>query len=77
MPDYYNQADGVVLLSVAEGFGLSLIEGMHFGLPCMMPDDLDAFEDIYTPESVVCISKRKDKDLAVGLEELFRRVWYH
>lgn len=77
VPDYYKQADGVVLLSVAEGFGLSLIEGMHFGLPCMMPDDLDAFEDIYTPEAVVRISERKDKAVAEGLAELIRRDWNH
>lgn len=77
VPDYYKQADGVVLLSVAEGFGLSLIEGMHFGLPCMMPDDLDAFEDIYTIEAVVRISERKDKAVAEGLAELITRDWNH
>ena len=32
---YYSQGDAVVLLSLSEGFGLSLVEGMHFGLPCM------------------------------------------
>ena len=75
VPDYYKQADGVVLLSVAEGFGLSLIEGMHFGLPCMMFDDLDAFEDIYHPEAVVCISDRSDNAVADGLSEFLSHEW--
>lgn len=73
--DYYKQADGVVLLSITEGFGLSLIEGMHFGLPCMMFDDLDAFEDIYNPEAVARISKRCDNVVAEGLSELITKRW--
>lgn len=28
---YYEQSDAVALMSLSEGFGLSLIEGMHFG----------------------------------------------
>lgn len=75
VPDYYKEADGVVLLSFAEGFGLSLIEGMHFGLPCMMYDDLDAFEDIYTPEAAVRLSERNDEIVAAGLSELISREW--
>lgn len=77
VPDYYKQADGVVLLSVAEGFGLSLIEGMHFGLPCMMFDDLDAFEDIYHTEAVVRISERTDNAVVKGITTLISREWNH
>lgn len=75
MPDYYKEANGVVLLSFAEGFGLSLIEGMHFGLPCVMPKDLDAYEDIYNPNSVVSIKDRDDKSVAEGLELLLTGRW--
>ena len=35
IPSYYEQADVVASLNIAEGFGLSLIKGVHFGLPFM------------------------------------------
>lgn len=75
MPDYYRQADGVVLLSYAEGFGLSLIEGMHFGLPCVMPKDLDAYEDIYDDCAVVTVNERCDSTVAEAVENLLIIHW--
>lgn len=75
VPDYYKQADGVVLLSVAEGFGLSLIEGMHFGLPCIMPKDLDAFEDIYDECAMIPVSDRNETTVATALQMLLTREW--
>ena len=75
MPDYYAEADGVVLLSFAEGFGLSLIEGMHFGVPCAMPIDLDAFEDIYSECAVVPIQGRDNKTVATALQNLLKKDW--
>lgn len=75
MPCYFKQADSVALLSKAEGFGLSLIEGMHFGLPCMTFEDLDAFEDIYDENAVVALSSRDDKTVAEGLQRLVTSEW--
>lgn len=75
MPRYYEQSDAVVLLSKAEGFGLSLIEGMHFGVPCMTFTDLDAFEDIYNECAVVGIEDRSDESVAKGLEYLLNTKW--
>lgn len=75
MPDYYKAADGVALLSFAEGFGLSLVEGMHFGLPCLMFSDMDAFEDIYDDEAVVAVNDRTDEAVAKGLEQLLSNCW--
>ena len=43
---YYERCNAVALMSLSEGFGLSLIEGMHFGKPSMSFSDIDAFEDI-------------------------------
>lgn len=73
--EYYEQADATVLLSVAEGFGLSLIEGMYFGLPCVMPKDLDAFEDIYDECAVIPINNRNDTTVATALQMLLSREW--
>lgn len=72
---YYEQADATVLLSVAEGFGLSLIEGMHFGLPCVMPKDLDAFEDIYDECAMIPVSDRNKTTVATALQMLLTREW--
>ena len=75
MASYYRTADGVVLLSFAEGFGLSLVEGMHFGLPCVMHQNLDAFEDIYDERAVVAAKGREDVDVAQAIEILISREW--
>ena len=75
MPDYYKEADGVVLISFAEGFGLSLIEGMHFGLPCAMVSLMDAFEDIYNDKAVVSINGYSKEAVAKGIELLLTNQW--
>lgn len=73
--EYYEQADATVLLSVAEGFGLSLIEGMYFGLPCIMPKDLDAFEDIYDECAMIPVNDRNETTVATALQMLLSREW--
>ena len=75
MANYYKEADGVVLLSYVEGFGLSLVEGMYYGLPCAMHKDLDAFDDIYDERVAVCISDRKDECVAQSLYCLLCNKW--
>ena len=75
MPSYFSQADAIVLLSKAEGFGLSLIEGMHFGLPCMTFADLDAYEDIYDECAVVGLKSRSDQEVADGVQRLLETKW--
>lgn len=75
IPSYYKQCDGVVLLSIVEGFGLSLIEGMHFGKPSMTFTDLDAYEDIYNEKAVIGIQERSDESVAKGLEQLLTSEW--
>lgn len=75
MARYYRIADGVLLLSYAEGFGLSLVEGMHFGLPCVMHKDLDAFEDIYDEVAVVAAKGREDADVAEAIDGMITKEW--
>lgn len=72
---YYNQCDGVALMSLSEGFGLSLIEGMHFGKPCISFTDVDAFEDIYHPDVMVGVEGHDDEAVARGVEDLLLRQW--
>lgn len=75
MHSFYEAADGVVLLSHAEGFGLGLAEGMHFGLPCATFTDLDAFNDLFDPKVVIPISSRRDEDVADSVEKLLTSEW--
>lgn len=72
---YYEQGNGVALLSQSEGFGLSLIEGMYFGLPCMMFKDMDAFEDIYDECAVVPIKDRTDQSVSDAVIHLLKNEW--
>lgn len=75
MPNYYRAADGVVLLSIREGFGLSLIEGLHYGKPCMMFSDMDAFSDIYDDNAVIAIPNRQNETVANCLLQLLSKKW--
>lgn len=75
LPSYYVDADCVILLSYAEGFGLSLIEGMHFGKPCVTFEDLASFKDIYDPSCVIGIHGREDKDVMGAIENCLTMVW--
>ncbi len=75
MPDYYRAANAVVLLSKTEGFGLSLIEGMHFGLPGLMFTDMDAYEDIYNESAVIGVPDRDSQSVAEGIGKLLTNNW--
>ena len=72
---YYQQGDAVALISRSEGFGLSLIEGMHYGLPCMTFTDVDAYEDIYADGAVVGIPEHNNEAVAKGLQALLINDW--
>lgn len=72
---YYEQSDGVALISLSEGFGLSLIEGMHFGKPSMTFVDVDAYNDIYHSGVMVGIEEHSDEAVARGLEKLLTSEW--
>lgn len=75
LASYYRQADAVALLSVSEAFGLSLAEGMHFGLPSLAFYDIDAIKDIYSPDTMVCVREHSDNGVAEGIVELLSKEW--
>ena len=75
MENYYEQSDGVALLSHEEGFGLSLIEGMQFGLPCIAHKDMYAYEDIYDSKAMIGINDRTNESVALALEALLTTKW--
>lgn len=72
---YYTQANAVALISKSEAFGLSLIEGMHYGLPCMMYCDMEAYKDIFNKNCSVGIKNHTDESVAKSLDILLSRNW--
>lgn len=72
---YYTQCDAVALMSLSEGFGLSLIEGMHFGKPSMSFTDVDAYDDIYTSIAMVGVEEHSDRAVADGMVRLLNTKW--
>jgi len=75
VPHYYEQGDAVALMSMSEGFGLSLIEGMHFGLPAMSFKDVDAYDDIYDECAMVGVEEHFDNAVAEGILRLINTEW--
>lgn len=73
--NYYKACDGVLMVSFSEGFGLSLIEGMSYGKPCLAIKTMDAFEDIYSSDAVVGVTNHDDKLIGKGIEDLLTRQW--
>lgn len=73
--NYYIQADAVALVSKSEAFGLSLIEGMYYGLPCLMHNDMEAYNEIYKDGCAVAILEYSDECVALGLQQLITRDW--
>lgn len=71
----YQIANYNVLLSISEGFGLSMIEAAKYGIPTMTFADLDAVKDVYSPESMLLLDNRTDQAVANGLMELFSKMW--
>lgn len=72
---YYEQADFNIVASIHEGFGLSIIEGFGYGLPCLTFEDLDAVSDLYHHNAMVLVNSRTDDKLGKGIEKLVSNDW--
>jgi glycosyltransferase involved in cell wall biosynthesis len=64
-----------VMLSISEGFGLSMIEAAYFGIPTLTFDDLEAAHDIYTEDSMILMKDRSDETVCNGLLCMIERKW--
>lgn len=75
LSNLYAIADYNVMLSVSEGFGLSLIEAARYGIPSLTFSDLDAVKDIYSPTSMLLLDDRSDETVAEGILKMFTTDW--
>jgi glycosyltransferase involved in cell wall biosynthesis len=75
LPYYYSQADYNIVASISEGFGLSIIEGFVYGLPCLTFSDLDAVPDLFHQNTMLLVNNRIDKALADGIENMIKTNW--
>ena len=75
LANYYSTADVVVLASIEEGFGLSLVEGFVYGTPCVAFADLDVVTDIYDKRSMLLCAERTDEALAGTIIEAIDKRW--
>lgn len=66
-----------VIASVDEGFGLSIIEAMQYGIPTLTYADLDAIPDVYDEKCMIALNDRSMDALVAGLKEATERDWDH
>ena len=72
---FYQAANATVLTSLSEGFGLSIIEGMAYGVPCLTFADLSAIADLYDERAMVTIQTRSDQDVAESIHTMMSKSW--
>lgn len=73
--DYLVIADGNIMVSKSEPFGLSVIEGFQYGLPTLTYSDVAAAKDFYSEDAVMLIDDRSEAALADGIRRFVERKW--
>lgn len=71
----YQIAHYNVLLSISEGFGLSMIEAAKYGIPTLTFSDLDAAKDVYSPGTLMLLDNRSDETVADGIMKMMQKEW--
>jgi glycosyltransferase involved in cell wall biosynthesis len=72
---YYQQADYTAMVSLSEGFGMSIIEGFAFGLPSLCFKDVHAVKDLFDPKTMLLVEGRTDGQLADGILRMMKTDW--
>jgi len=73
--NYYSVADLNILASKDEGFGLSIVEGFVYGVPCVAFSDLDAVQDVYDKNAMELCYNRTDESLAKAIAAGLEKQW--
>ena len=75
MGDYFSLSDVNVIASLDEGFGRAFVEAFLYGIPTVTFSDLDAVQDLYSPEAMICVDERSDEALASALQNSLTQPW--
>lgn len=75
MADYFLTARINLFPSLNDGFGLPIIEGFIYGIPSVAFDDIDAIQDVYSPDAMLLVKKREDNFFAMSMEEAIEKSW--
>lgn len=75
MKNYYSIADGYILISLAEGLSLTMLEAMVFGLPLIMFDDVEGASDLGDDKVSLLIHGKEDNDVAQAILKWDQTKW--
>ena len=73
--NYYLDADITVTASITEGFGIPIIEGYMYGVPCVTFSDLDAVPDVFDESAMLLCRERSDEALAEAINQALNTQW--
>lgn len=72
---FYQACDATILTSIAEGFGLSIIEGFVYGKPNVTFEDLSAVQDLYDENAMVFANERTDEALTEAMQKVMNTTF--
>ena len=72
---YYKMSNLNSLLSISEGFGMSIAEGYICGIPSIFYSDIDSAADLSINGCCVLIKKREESYVAQALVEAINKKW--
>ena len=75
MSGYYKNAYATITTSYCEGFGLTMIEGYSYGIPAILPIDIDSYDDIYDDNCAIAIKGRTDNDILDAIIACMNKKW--
>lgn len=64
-----------ILISLSEGFGMSVIEAKIHGTPSMVFADMDGVPDFYSKDSMILVEDKSDKTVAETFLKMLEKQW--
>ena len=75
MDIFWKFCDVNLFLSLNDGFGLPIVEGYMYGVPCVTFEDLDATQDLYYPEAMLKVKDRSNESVTDTLKTALDKNW--
>lgn len=72
---YLDISDLCVVAALNEGFGLSIIEAYSRGVPVVMPNSIDAFDDVFDCRAAVATSEYTPECFAAAMTTALGKEW--